>query len=186
MGRILQRNNTLAVSALALLIGGVQPASAEDFYAWIGGIVGITTSNTVGTLNNGAAVLGVGYSVNKYFDVEAEIATPSSSDSFTDSGVDFSYKADYGIAAYAKFNLPINDNLTVFTRIGYAKGKGTTSYTISGVDYSVSETRDGLAYGIGGEWDFTPSSGFRVDITGYDVYSETDNRSVSAAYVRRW
>jgi hypothetical protein len=130
-----------AVAAVALLAA---PASASA-QAYVG--VGYTNFDYDG--GDVDAVTGrLGYRMGPHFAVEGEASTGIDGDD-----VDL----NHNVGAYVRGILPVTSNLDLHARVGYQ----TTE-----VDTPLGDLdADGIAYGAGAEWRFTPSFGLRADWT---------------------
>jgi outer membrane immunogenic protein len=131
-----------AVAALALM-AAPQTASAQ---AYVG--AGYTQfENDAGDI--GAATGRLGYRFGPNFAIEGEGSTGIDDD----DGVEL----NHNLGAYARGILPVSSNFDVHGRIGY---------TTTQVDTPLGDLEDdGIAYGAGAEWRFTPSFGLRADWT---------------------
>lgn len=131
-----------AVAAAALM---AVPVSAHA-QAYVG--AGYTQFQTDGA-DIGAATGRLGYRFNPNFAVEGEASTGVDDD----DGVDLNHNA----GVYARGILPVTSNLDVHGRVGY---------TTSEFDTPLGDVEDdGLAYGAGAEFRFSPSLGIRADWT---------------------
>jgi outer membrane immunogenic protein len=149
-GTVLENEETLmkkfailaAVAAAALMAAPVS-ASAQ---AYVG--AGYTQFETdAGDI--GAATGRLGYRFGPNFAVEGEASTGVDDD----DGVDL----NHNVGAYARGILPVTSNFDVHGRVGY---------TTSEVDTPLGDFEDdGIAYGAGAEYRFTPSFGLRADWT---------------------
>jgi outer membrane immunogenic protein len=97
----------------------------------------------------GAATGRLGYRVNRNFAVEGE----GSFGLDDDDGVEL----NHNLGAYAVGILPLGESFDVRGRVGYQ----TTE-----IDTPLGDAdADGIAYGVGAQWNFTPSLGVRADWT---------------------
>ena len=131
-----------AVAAVALM-AAPQAASAQ---AYVG--AGYTNFDYEGG-DIGAVTGRLGYRMHPNFAVEGEASTGLDDD----GGVELNHNA----GAYARGILPLSENFDVHARVGY---------TTSEVDTPLGEAEDdGVAYGAGAEWRFSPNIGIRADWT---------------------
>ena len=121
--------------------------------------------------------------VNPNFSVEGEFTTTISSpdDSYSDAFGTLTLEASYyTLAAYAKYNHPVNEQLDVFGRVGLlyesveAKVSGTGFY--SAAAGSASETDTGLSFGFGMNYEINQQMDFTA---GYTII-ESDINHLSA------
>jgi outer membrane immunogenic protein len=131
-----------AVAAAALMAA---PISAHA-QAYVG--AGYTQFQT-DDADIGAATGRLGYRFNPNFAVEGEASTGVDDD----EGVDLNHNA----GVYARGILPVTGNFDVHGRVGYT----TSEFDTPGGDVE----DDGLAYGAGAEYRFTPNLGIRADWT---------------------
>lgn len=139
-----------------------------------------------------------GYDFNEYFGLEAEGSLGVTDETYSGSvnygsnvlsgSVDIKLK--HAIAAYAKVQYPLNEQFSVFARLGYGQGKAEAdvSGTINGnpVNGSLSETGDGVTYGVGFEWAFAGANGVRVDYTRHDYDNNVEIDQWGVSFVRRF
>src|SRR5215217_7864395 len=81
------------------------------------------------------------------------------------------------VGAFVVGSVPVTPQASLFARVGYS---GATFDTPLGeVD------GDGVAYGVGGQYDFTAKDGVRVDWTRHD-YDGGDADVLSVSYARKF
>jgi hypothetical protein len=131
-----------AVAAVALLAAPMS-ASAQ-------GYVGLGYTNFDYDGGDVGAVTGrLGYRLNPNFAVEGEASTGVDEDD--------AIELNHNVGAYARAILPVTSEFDVHGRIGYQ----TTE-----IDTPLGDADDdGIAYGVGAEWRFTPAFGLRGDWT---------------------
>jgi outer membrane immunogenic protein len=131
-----------AVAAVALMAA----PTAASAQAYVG--LGYTQfENDAGDV--GAATGRLGYRFGPNFAVEGEASTGLDDD----DGVEL----NHNLGAYARGILPVTSNFDVHARFGY---------TTSQVDTPFGDLEDdGIAYGAGAEYRFTPGFGLRADWT---------------------
>ena len=119
--------------------------------------------------------------LHRYFGVEAEGNLGLGSSDI--GGVDLSM--NHTVAGYVVAYLPLSENVDLYARAGY----GSTEFEIDfGGGDVFTESYDGLALGIGGQYFFDGSNnGVRMDVTRHE-YDELDGGfdAVSFSYVRRF
>ncbi len=131
-----------AVAAAALMAAPVA-ASAQTYagagytnFDYDGGDIGAVTGR-------------LGHRFGPNFAVEGEASTGVEDD----GGIEL----NHNVGAYARAILPVTSNLDLHGRVGYQTTEIDTP--LGDVD------DDGVAYGAGAEWRFTPSFGVRADWT---------------------
>jgi len=139
----------------------------------------------------------LGYRLNKYFALEGEAGFGLGGDDFAESlpidvlGNIVNVDADIGLdvqnyyIGFARGILPISDQFEVFIRGGYGTASADADVTasVSGLTASgsASESVNGFAYGLGGQFNFTKKDGIRLD---YSQFDETN--IVSLTYARQF
>jgi hypothetical protein len=167
----------LAAAAGLALLAGASAASAEN-YASIG--YNKFSAKDASDVDLGGVTARVGVNVNPWFGVEGEASIGVDDASFTDSSGTYSVELKHEIGVFAVARAPIGEGFTVFARGGYASSKYEA--TIPGLTGSGSS--DGVAYGVGGQYDFG-ANGARLDFTRYDTdFGDIDSWSIS--YVRKF
>lgn len=130
----------------------------------------------------GTSVIGrLGISSASWYGAEIELAKGVSKSELaplTESGID-TQAAVFGVA-----RLPI-------TRSKRARLLGRVGYHVTGVEtdmagVSTSENEDGVALGIGFEYDVTPKSTIRLDSTGYALNDDTATGTAAISYQLRF
>jgi len=114
-----------------------------------------------------------GYDFTPYFGIEGEVLIGVQDESFTFEGatvaddveVDVGMDSIFGV--FAKANLPLGERFNAFARVGYAAGEVELSTDVEG-GVTLSDTADGVGYGVGASFDFTPQIYVRGDFTRYD------------------
>lgn len=116
---------------------------------------------------------------HRYFGVEAEGSLGLGSSDIAG----FDVKMNHTVAAFAVAYLPLSENFDLTARLGY----GSTEFEVSGGGLSGSESFDGVALGVGGQYFFDESNGLRMDVTRHE-YEDLDGGfdAVSFAYIRRF
>lgn len=136
----------MAAVAAAALMTAPTAAHAQEWYAGAG------YTNFDFDAGNADAITGrLGYKFNRNFAVEGE-----GSFGVNDDEVDL----NHNLGAYAVGILPVSDSFDVHARVGYQTSEVDTPMG--------SADDDGLGYGVGATWHFTPSFGLRADWTRMD------------------
>lgn len=118
--------------------------------------------------------------LHRYFGIEAEGNLGLGSSDI--GGVDFAM--NHTVAGFVVAYLPLSDDMDIYARAGY----GSTEFELDfGGGATFTESYDGLALGIGGQYFFDGSNGMRMDVTRHE-YDELDGGfdAVSFSYVRRF
>ena len=153
------------ILATAAIAGFASTAAAQDtgFYGTAG--ADLLTGGGVDLV----AVTGrLGYNFTEYNGFKLGVEGQAATGLAGDSGVSLdSQFAGFGIVSY-----PVTEQLDLFGRVGYH----TTD---------VGESFDGVAFGGGGQWNFTGVDGIRLDYTFLDV-SGGNADEFSVAYVRKF
>ena len=140
---------TIAVSATA---------AQAQLYGEIG-YTPLTVTDTSGAnkveASPSAIGLTLGYDIHPYFSVEAMAAFGAGDDQVDVSGLGaVNVKVDNSYGVFVKPKYMLNDKFEVFGRLGYLK----TEYTASGNALSTTESKSGVAYGVGANYYFNPKT----------------------------
>ena len=117
---------------------------------------------------------------HRYIGVEAEGSLGLGSSDI--GGVELGM--NHTVAAFVVGYWPLTENADLYARIGY----GSTEFEAEFGGMSATDSYDGVAMGIGGQYFFEGSdNGVRMDVTRHE-YDELDGGfdAVSFAYVRRF
>jgi opacity protein-like surface antigen len=172
-----------AAVALPMAVAGV--ANAADSGVTYTGELGYTRAEfqdstpSVG-LNTIHARLGAQF--NQNWGVEAEAATSLGSDKENVGGVNVDVKMNYLVGAFVVGSYPVNENVSVFARVGVASAKIEAK---SGA-VSADDTNSGWGIGAGVKW-FPQggANGVRVEYTRYDFDGSGVN-AFGVGYVRKF
>ena len=166
--------NYLKLAAATILVSSVASvASAQDS--------GVYVNLGINAIEFEAYSLGgkLGYNINEYLGVEGEASFGISDD--TTDGIETGVDTAFG--AYAVARYPVAPNLEVFGRVGYH----TTDVDVSFQNLDDSFSVDGVAFGAGGQYFFTPNDGIRLEYTHRDFDSDFGNAEIySVSYVRNF
>ena len=139
----------------------------------------------------------LGYRLNDFFALEGEAGFGLGGDDFdrtvpvnvqgnlinVDTNVDL--KVENYFVGFARGILPVSDQFDVFARLGYgqATAKADVVASVAGLTAtgSAEEDADGIAYGVGAQYNFTDHDGIRADYTQLE-----DTSIISIAYSRRF
>lgn len=154
-----------AASAALLSVAAIPAASqAQEAYGTIG-----YAHTDADEADLGAIQGRIGYKFNPYVAVEGEAAFGVKDDR------DVELKHQLG--AYVVGSVPVTPQAELFGRVGYSGAK---------FDTPLGEAEgDGFAYGVGGQYNFTPKDGVRVDWTRHD-YDGLDADVFSVGYARKF
>ena len=170
----------LAAAAGIALLAGATSASAEN-YASIG-----YSKIDLEDVDLGAVSARVGTNINPWFGVEGELSVGVQDESVTipagqPGAGTYSIEMKHSVAVFAVARAPLGEGFTVFARGGYHSSKYDA--TIPGL--AGSGSLDGIAYGVGAQYDFGGVHGIRGDFTRYDV-EDLDSDVYSISYVRKF
>ncbi|HSA70435.1 MAG TPA: outer membrane beta-barrel protein [Burkholderiales bacterium] len=165
-----------ALAACALLLSGALTASHAYAQFFVGGSIGqsdiddeitagLITSGTVDGKDTAWKILG-GYMFNRHFGVEA---------AYVNLG-EVSYSGAFGLlpvtggkVELTAFNvsalgaLPINEQFSLFGKIGFFGWEAEASDTTGGVPFSAEDDGTDISFGVGVMFNFTPSFGVRAE-----------------------
>lgn len=153
--------------AIAVLLSAVvAPAVAADMYA------GVNLGQTKYDFGAGAAkdtstafgILG-GYTINENFAAEAAYTSLGSVDVGFGTTVKGSVISLSGVGSY-----PFNKEFSLFGKLGVAR-------TNVDITANPSESKTGVTFGLGGQYNVTPAAGIRV---GFDRYKVGSTNSINA------
>jgi OOP family OmpA-OmpF porin len=190
----MQIRKALAVCALAL--SGALTASQASAQFFIGGSVGqsdmddeitngLITSGTVDGKDSAWKIFG-GYMFNRHFGVEA---------AYVNLG-EVSYSGAFGVlpvtggkVELTAFNvsalgaLPINEQFSLFGKIGFLGWEAEASDTTGGVPFSAKDDGTDISFGVGVMFNFTPNFGVRAEYEFFQTdIGDADLISVGAVW----
>jgi hypothetical protein len=155
-----------AIAAAAALVAGplYMSASAQEANVYVSG--GYTQFNGDGGADLGGITGRVGVGFGQHFAVEGEGSFGVNDDNGTE------LDSELGVFGVAK--LPISPQFDIFARVGWSR-----------IETSPGGDQDGVAYGVGGQWNLTEKDGIRGDVTRHD-YDVGDVDAYSLSYVRKF
>lgn len=124
-----------------------------------------------------ALTLRAGYDFTPYVGVEGEVLVGLGEE---DLGGGFDASYNYGLGAFVKGQYPINEQISLFGRVGYVWAE----IEASGLGATVTEEEDGAGYGVGAEYAFNGLNALRADYTRYDFGDDSEADGFSLTYVR--
>jgi opacity protein-like surface antigen len=132
---------------------------------------------TWGTGTAGRFILGA--DIADHFALEAIYATGISSGNLTISGYSTSVALNSMYGLYVKPKIELNDNFTLFARLGYANSTGTA--TIPALSYT-SQTSTGStpSYGFGAGYKINDKASVNLD---YMVYSNQSSYNITGTTI---
>ena len=155
----------LALAATAALIApAFMTANAQAANVYVSG--GYTEFDGDGGADLGGITGRVGVGFGPHFAIEGEASFGVKDD----GGLELDN--ELGIFGVAK--LPLTSQFDIFARAG-----------VSRIETSPGGDEDGAAYGVGGQFNFTPNDGIRGDWTRHD-YDVGDVDAYSISYVRNF
>ncbi|MGO8753622.1 MAG: porin family protein [Gallionellaceae bacterium] len=146
------------ISALLLLVmAGSAFAADEGVYVAVN--VGQSSTDTYALSSKTATGVSgfLGYQFNKYFGLEVQYTDFGSINYHNGS----SNIHGYGIDVVGTY--PFDDQWSVFLRVGAA------DTTIKSVPNNGDVSRNDVTWGVGGQYNFTPAFGIRLDYDSYGV-----------------
>jgi outer membrane immunogenic protein len=135
----------------------------------------------------------VGYDFNSYIGVEAEVLVGIADESISvsvegeveapdvDVDIDVKLKSVYGV--FAKGNLPVSEQFSLFARLGYVTGELEASTDVEGVE-SFTDSDEAIAYGVGATFAFSENFYARGDYKRYDFEGTAADALMIGAGVR--
>lgn len=165
----------LAAAAAVALLGAASAASAEN-YASIG-----YSQLSGDDVDLGSVTGRLGMNVNQWFGVEGEVSLGVKDDTVSGTpAVNVKLKDQAGLFAVGRW--PVGEGFNVLARVGYA----TTKIKASSGSTSNSDNEDGVAYGVGAQYDMG-ANGVRLDYTKFDFGSGNgDADAWTLSYVRKF
>ena len=163
---------------------GMYGAKLGHFYGTIGGVMYDTDADSFGIEGR------IGYNSGRIFGAEVEgslgLTDESSVVASAVGPIDVKAGFDYNFAAFGIARLPLSHRLSLHARGGYDFRDITAIGTAQdGTSATISQSLDGLAYGVGAEYALSPRDGLRLDFTRYDNDIGASD-SVSASYTRKF
>lgn len=148
----------IVISVAAILAGAIAaPAAANaETYANLG-----YTQFSSDNVDVGGATARLGYKFTPNFGVEGEASFGLDEDSadVLGSPVDIKLNQEYGV--YGIGFLPLGETVELFGRVGYVNVDAASSF--GGFNVGIDE--DGVGFGGGVQWNFTPKFGVRAEYT---------------------
>jgi len=139
----------------------------------------------------------IGYRIMDFVAIEGEVGFGLGGDDFTQTipvdvlGNTLNVDADIGLdvknyyVGFVRGILPAGDQIDLFARVGYgqAEAEGDVLATLQGFSATASDSQkeDGIAYGVGAQFNFTDNDGIRGDYTRLE-----DTDIISISYSRRF
>jgi outer membrane immunogenic protein len=154
----------LFAGVAALAVPALAPASAQAANVYING--GYTRFEGDGSAELGAITGRVGVGFGRHFAVEGEASLGVDDDAGTE--------LDSELGLYGVGKIPLGEKFEIFGRVG-----------VSRIETSPGGDEDGLAYGAGAQFFFTPNDGIRGDWTRHD-YDVGEADAYSISYVRKF
>jgi len=149
-------------AAAALVVPAFMTANAQAANVYVGG--GYTHfDGESAELGGLTGRLGVGF--GQHFAVEGEASFGVKDD----GGLELDN--EFGIFGLAK--LPLSSQFDIFGRVGWSR-----------IETSPTGDADGLAYGVGGQFNLTPKDGIRGDWTRHDYDEDGEVDAYSISYIR--
>ena len=114
---------------------------------------------------------------------EGEAAVGVSDEEASIAGVSAKLELNYIVGAFARANLPINEQFRLYGRVGAVNAEVEGSATGGGFNFAESSSDSGVGYGAGAELMVSSQFGVRGDYTRYDIEDiEADAFTVAAVF----
>jgi len=162
---------------------GSKPAKDSYFYGSLGAVQYDVDSDLYG------AQARLGWQSKSIFGAEVEGSLGfTDDDTLTDFGsglVPATFEVDNQVAAFTLARLPLSSQLNLIGRYGYHHTSLSTEAVVAGTEFEDKYKRDGIAYGVGAEYAFSPRTSVRADYTRYD-FDGADTDAVSLAVSQKF
>ena len=162
---------------------GAAQGPQSNFYGTLGGILYDTNTDLYGIQGR------LGWQSASFFGAEVEgsfgVASDNDDFDFGAGAVPSDISVDNQIAAFATARYPVGKKFDVFARYGYHRTDLSAEADVMGVEVEDDFTTDGIAYGAGVEYKFSPIASVRADYTRYD-FDGPDTDSISLAIARKF
>jgi len=162
---------------------GAAQSPQSYLYGTLGGVLYDTNTDLYGIQGR------LGWQSASFFgaEVEGSFGVTSDNDDF-DFGtglVPAETRVDNQIAAFATARYPVGQKIDLIGRYGYHRTELSAEADVMGATVEDDFTTDGIAYGAGVEYKFSPVTSVRADYTRYDL-DGPDSDSVSLAIARKF
>lgn len=147
---------TISVIAIWAAATAASGASSADTYANLG-----CTQFSSDDVDVGGATARLGYKFTPNFGVEGEASWGLNEDTANVLGTPVDIKLNQEYGAYAVGFLPVGETVELFGRVGYVNVDAAS--TFGGFKLGIDE--DGVGFGGGAQWNFTPKFGVRAEYT---------------------
>lgn len=166
--------------SVAAALFSTNAAAADGFTVGLDGAHARTRGNDSDqSLSDNSFGVRVGYDIDTHFGIELAYRDLGEDTATDDFGDRVKIKAhSIGLSALGK--LPLNDQITLFGRLGYASTRSEikvrTNEFAPGDDFTVHERIKGFEFGAGAEYSFTPNWAARIEYirlekADADIYS---------------
>ncbi len=160
-----------------------------SYYGNIGGIMYDTDADLYGIIGRlGLQKNWYGAELEGSFGIADEdetvlVATPNGGAPIP---VEVSAGIDHSLAAFAVGRMAVGNRINALGRVGYHTTKIGASGSNGGVSMGASESFDGVAYGVGVEYDLDAVNGLRFDYTRYELEEGSTSDALAATFLRRF
>ena len=168
------------LAIISIIVSSSTIASAEGTYIGYG-VAKVAVSEPGYSYGSVNAIGLIGYDINPFFAIEAEMSFSLVKDTITISSTAIDLGVEH-VAAFAKFTLPESTSIKPYARIGFVKAEA--SATVGSTTVSVNDTA--LAYGIGAEFPISETSGIRIDYSGAEFSGNADGGVLALTSVFRF
>lgn len=171
----------LVVAALLSLATTVSMAQAQTkkddgFYAELGYAQAYYTEPGA-NFNHAMGVLKGGYNINKYIAAEVMVAGNLNDAVFYSGSTRIVASVSNAYGAYGKFSLPVNEDFSLFARVGVTNARVDATATNGSRSASAWSSGSDFSYGGGAQFNFTKNIYGQVD---YMSYYDKNGITVSA------
>ena len=184
--------------AVALALSGALAAAQASAQAFVGGSIGqsdiddeitsgLITSGTVDGKDTAWKIFG-GYMFNRHFGLEAayvNLGEVSYSGNFFGSPVTGGKVEVTGFNISALGAYPVNEQFSIFGKIGLLRWEAEASDTTGGVPFSATDDGVDLSFGIGVGYNFTRNLGVRAEWEFFET-SNADANLISIGLLWRF
>lgn len=148
-----------AIASLISIASVSSIATAESELYVTGGVASFDLDHASPT----AATFRGGWNWDEHFGAEIEGSFGVDSDTIDPTEIELDIESQIG--AYLVGRIPVGDNASFFSRVGYARTEIDVNF---GPSSQIIQS-DGISVGFGGEYMFTDQFGIRGDYTVMDV-----------------
>ena len=165
-----------AILAVATTSSFAQANKESGFYAELG-LAQAYYKEPTANFNNSMGVLKAGYNINKYVAAEVMAAGNLNTATFYSGATRIEAKVSSAYGGYGKFSLPVNEDFSLFVRLGVTSATVSATATNGSRYASAWSSGSDFSYGAGAQFNFTKDIYGQVD---YMSYYNKNNITVTA------